>query len=94
MKNLRVVMDSGITEHEKSRPNQIFFNTRHTWTRLFEFREFPYPPEPDFFRTRPITSNCSVEHYPKNTRNRSFLFRKFPFPLEPDFFHTRPITTK
>ena len=49
-------MGPGIPEPDNSRPNPSFFNTRQTWTRVFKFREFPYLPEPDFFRTRPITS--------------------------------------
>ena len=31
-------------------------NSRQTRTRLFQLREFPYPPVLDFFRTRHITS--------------------------------------
>ena len=54
---LKLVMCPGIPEPENSRPNPSFFHTRQTRTRLFKFREFPYPPEPDFFRTRPISSS-------------------------------------
>ena len=45
----KLVMSPGIPEPE-------FFQYPKNRTRLFKFREFPYPPEPDFFRTLPITN--------------------------------------
>ena len=49
--------------------NFISSKTRHTRTRLFQLREFPYPPEFDFFRTRHITN-----------KNLTFIFKNTDAP--------------
>ena len=46
--------------------------TRHTRTRLFQLREFPYPPEFDFFRTRHITSLDPAQSRRKVAKNLLF----------------------
>ena len=43
-----IVMSPGISEPENPRPNPTFSYTRHTRTRHFKSRVYPYPPEPNF----------------------------------------------
>ena len=52
--------------------------TRHTRTRLFQLREFPYPPEFDFFRTRHIT-NANMRKMLVKVRKYRFAAGKIRF---------------